>query len=41
MDVYEAIPMPEGDPLTGVLIVIALYVIWSLLVWIDIKLNKR
>jgi len=41
MDVYEAIPMPDGDPLTGALIVIALYAIWSLLIWIDIKLNRK
>tara|TARA_R110000851_G_scaffold239983_1_gene392704 strand:- start:599 stop:724 length:126 start_codon:yes stop_codon:yes gene_type:complete len=41
MEMYDDIPMPDGDPLTGLLIVIALYAIWSIIIWIDIKLNKR
>ena len=39
MDVYEAIPMPDGDPLTGLIIVIFLYALLALIIWIKDKIK--
>jgi len=46
MEIYEDVdmygmPYHDGDPLTGLIIVIVLIALWYLLIWIDIKLNKR
>ena len=39
MDVYEAIPMPDGDPLTGLIIIIFLYAFWTLIIWTKDKIK--
>jgi hypothetical protein len=39
LDMY-GIPYPDGDPLTGLIIVVILIVLWHLLVWINDKLMK-
>ena len=39
MDIYEAIPMPDGDPLTGLIIIIFLYAFWALIIWTKDKIK--
>ena len=46
MEVYDDVdmygmPYQDGDPLTGLIIVIILIALWHLLIWIDIKLNRK
>jgi hypothetical protein len=39
MDVYEAIPMPDGDPVLGLLITIVMIVLWYLITWVYYKIK--
>jgi len=39
MDVYEAIPMPDGDPVLGLLITIVMIVLWYLITWVYYKVK--
>ena len=39
MDVYEAIPMPDGDPLVHLVVTIIIVVSWCLVTWIYYKIK--
>ena len=39
MDVYEAIPMPDGDPLMHLAITIIIIALWCLVTWIYYKIE--
>ena len=39
MDVYEAIPMPDGDPLMHLTVTIVIIALWYLLAWIYYKVE--
>jgi len=36
---YDDIPMPDGDPLTGLLIIIFIYALWALIIWTKNKIE--
>ena len=40
MDVYEAIPMPDGDPLMHLTVTIVIIALWYLLAWIYCKVEN-
>ena len=39
MEMYDDIPMPDGDPLTGLLIIIFIYALWALIIWTKNKIE--
>ena len=39
MDVYEAIPMPDGDPLVHLTVTIIIIALWYLIAWIYYKIE--
>ena len=39
MDVYEAIPMPDGDPLVHLIVTIIIIALWYLVTWIYYKIK--
>ena len=39
MDVYEAIPMPDGDPLVHLTVTIIIIALWYLIMWIYYKIE--
>jgi len=39
MDVYEAIPMPDGDPLMHLTVTIVIIALWYLAAWIYYKVE--
>jgi len=39
MDLYEAIPMPDGDPLEHLIITIVLLCLWWVVMWIYYKIK--
>jgi len=39
MDMYEAIPMPSGDPLEHLIITTILIILWYLIAWIYYKIK--
>ena len=39
MDMYEAIPMPDGDPLVHFIITTILIALWYLITWIYYKIK--
>ena len=39
MDVYEAMPMPDGDPLMHLTITIIIIALWYLITWIYYKIE--
>jgi len=39
MDVYEAIPMPDGDPLMHLAVTIIIIALWYLIAWIYYKIE--
>ena len=39
MDVYEAVPMPDGDPLVHLAVTLSIIALWFLLTWIYYKIE--
>lgn len=39
MDVYEAMPMPNGDPLMHLAITVIIIALWYLIMWIYYKIE--